>query len=107
MSEKRLNDERTADILGASRTVRVEGLPSRGPLDLLGLRREVQERLQSSCGRPTDPAWTINRSIRFKPEHWHRLEELAEQVSDASQRVGPGQLAAILVERALSELDQK
>jgi len=107
MSKKRLTDERIADILGASRTVLVDGRPSRGPLDLLSLRREIQERLKSSGGRPTDPAWTLCRSIRFKPEHWHRLEELAQKVSDASRRVGPGQLAAILVEKALSEVDRK
>ncbi len=106
MSEKRLTDENIADILGASRAVLVEGLPSRGPLDLLSLRREVKERLQSSGGRPTDPSWSITRSIRFKPEHWRRLEELAEQVSDASRRVGPGQLASILVEKALAGLEE-
>lgn len=105
MSEKTLSDERIAELVGASSTAPLEGLPAQGPLDLLALRREVQERLQSTGGRPTDPAWTISRSIRFTPDNWHRLEELADRISDPSRRVGPGQLAAILLEKALSEIE--
>jgi hypothetical protein len=106
MSAQDLTDKQIAEIIGASSAVPVEGLPAQGPLDLLALRREVQERLQSGGGRPTDPTWTITRSIRFRPEHWHRLEKLAERISGPSRRVGPGQLAAILVERALRQIDR-
>lgn len=105
MSENHLTDERVAEIIGASRAVPLENLPAQGPLDLLALRREVQERLRSDGGRPTDPAWSITRSIRFKPEDWRRLEVLAERVSAPPRRVGPGQLAAILLERALRDID--
>jgi hypothetical protein len=47
MSEQDLTDKQIAEIIGASSAVPVEGLPAQGPLDLLALRREVQERLQS------------------------------------------------------------
>ena len=44
-----------------------------GPLDLLALREEFNQRLRSSGGRPTDPAWTVTRLVPFKEDNWTRL----------------------------------
>lgn len=93
--------ERIAGLLGASRSVPLEGLPSQGPLDLLTLRRVVHERLQSSGGRPTDPSWSITRSIRFHPDRWKDLEILADALSETDRKVSPGQVASILLEEAV------
>ena len=105
MTRQHLTEEEIAGALGASRAVPLERLPAQGPLELLSLGREVCQRLRSGGGRPTDPTWTITRSIRFTPERWHQLEDLAKRISSPSRRVGPGQLAAILLEKALHEIE--
>lgn len=88
--------------LGASRVISLPGLPSSGPLDLLQLRAEVAQRLRSSGGRPTDPSWNVQRLVPFREERWRRLVELAERLSSDERKVSPGQLAGILLDRALS-----
>jgi len=93
-----------AAALGASRVVDV-GRGIGGPLDLLALRSEVSSRLRSSGGRPTDPDWTIARQVPFKQESWDRLRDLAAEVGTSQRRVGAAQLAAILVEHGLEEVE--
>lgn len=93
---------RVAEALGASKTVSLPFLPSQGPLDLLHLRAEVQRRLRSSGGRPTDPRWDIVRTVRFRTQTWKFLEELARAISREGRGVSPAQVAAILLEQALS-----
>ncbi len=90
--------------LGAQRVVSVEGLPSQGPLDLLQLRADLNRRLRSSGGRPTDPEWSVRRVVPFKKEGWRELERLAEVCRHEGQKVSPSQLAALLVERGLEDL---
>ncbi len=97
-------EDRIRRALGAQRVVPLEGLPSQGPLDLLQLGAELQERLRSSGGRPTDPEWTVRRVIPLKKKGWSDLERLAENCSHQGQRVSPSQLAALLIERGLEEL---
>jgi hypothetical protein len=102
------NDEdfksRVGESLGASRVVPLPGLPSAGPLDLLQLRAHLAHRLKSTGGRPTDPEWDVQRLVPFRGQRWKQLEELAGQLSTADRKVGPGQLAAILIERVLEEI---
>jgi DNA-binding transcriptional MerR regulator len=95
--------EELANALGAARVVDVERRVG-GPLDLLALREEIGTRLRSSGGRPTDPAWTVARQVPFKRESWDQLQELADQVGTSQRRVGAAQLAAILVEYGLEEV---
>ncbi len=98
-----IGDERIAQSLGSSKVAPLRGGRSRGPLDLLALRAEAQRRLQSSGGRPSDPAWDFSRQVPFKAADWKALEELAAAASTETRSLSAGQLAAMLVERGLSE----
>lgn len=103
-SKKASTAEEIARALGAERVVSLERLPSQGPLDLLELRAEVQRRLRSSGGRPTDPDWNVRRLVPFRREGWQELEHLARVCESEGQRVSPSQLAALLIERGLESL---
>lgn len=103
-SKKPRNADEIAKALGAGRVVSLETLPSQGPLDLLELRAEVQRRLRSTGGRPTDPDWDIRRLVPFRREGWQELEHYARQCEREGQRVSPSQLAAFLIERGLQSL---
>ena len=97
---------RVAQSLGASRVISLPGLPSGGPLDLLQLRANMARRLRSSGGRPTDPGWKVQRLVPFGEARWRQLEKLAEELSSAERKISPGQLAAILIERALDTIGE-
>jgi hypothetical protein len=103
-SKKKHVASRVARALGASRVVPLPNLPSGGPLDLLQLRAELARRLKSTGGRPTDPGWKVQRLVPFGEARWQQLEELAEKLSSNERKVSPGQLAAILIERALDAM---
>jgi len=103
-SQKPSTAEEIARALGAERVVSLERLPSQGPLDLLELRAEVQRRLRSTGGRPTDPDWDVRRLVPFRREGWQELERLARDCERNGQRVSPSQLAALLIERGLENL---
>jgi hypothetical protein len=96
-----------AEALGASRIVEVGSKGIGGPLDLLALRAEFGRRLRSSGGRPTDPAWTVSRQVPFKDNSWSRLQGLASEVGATGHRVGPAQVAALLIESSLEDLDDE
>ena len=101
-----MNDDEKAKLseaLGAARMVEVKQRKIAGPMDMLALRQEVGERLQSSGGRPTDPSWTVSRQVPFKEESWARLQDIASEVGALGRRVGPAQVAALLVENSLQE----
>ncbi len=102
---KKEGKARIAEALGASRVVELDSKNAGGPLDLLALREEVNQRLRSSGGRPTDPAWTLSRQVPFKEDSWNRLQEFASEVGTSGRRVGPAQLAALLIENSLEELE--
>lgn len=97
---------RIAAALGATRTVELKGKRIGGPLDLLALRTEFNQRLRSSGGRPTDPAWTVSRQVPFKEDSWTRLQDLAREVGESGRRVGPAQVAALLIETGLEDLEE-
>ncbi len=99
------HDDPIAEALGASRVVELDQRSSGGPLDLLGLRHEVSRRIRSTGGRPTDPAWTLARQVPFKEESWERLRDLAEEIGAGGRRVGAAQLAALLVESGLEDIE--
>lgn len=66
-----------------------------------------QRQLRSSGGRPTNPSWTMKRQVPFSPETWRDLEMRAEICSGKGKRIGPGQLAAFLIEDAVLTHDSR
>lgn len=94
-----------AAALGASRQVPVQR-EAQGPLGLLQLRSELAERLQSDGGRPTDPSWTLRRVVPFRPSGWAELQEFASRLTAQGRSVSPAQLAALLIERGLAQLEE-
>lgn len=106
----RNKSEATADpcdvgkALGASHSFKVENR-SRGPVGASALAREVQERLVSTGGRPSDSAPTLRRLVPIRKSVWEDLQRRADVLRASGQKVGPGQLAAILLERGLADLD--
>lgn len=96
-----------AGALGASRHIHVEAGPqAQGPLGLLQLRSELALRLQSDGGRPTDPAWTVRRIVPFRAGGWAELQEFAARLTAQGRSVSPAQLAALLIERGLAQLEE-
>ena len=104
---KKNDTARIAEALGAARVVEVGPKRLGGPLDMLALREEFKRRLRSSGGRPTDPAWTLTRQVPFKEGNWTRLQALASEVGVSGRRVGPAQVAALLIENSLQEFDEE
>ncbi len=94
-----------ATALGASRRIPVS-TDAQGPLGLVQLRSELALRLQSDGGRPTDPAWTIRRIVPFRPAGWAELQEFAARLTAQGRSVSPAQLAALLIERGLAQLEE-
>jgi hypothetical protein len=68
---------------------------------ILSLQRELQGRLVSRGGRPSDPSPTIRRLVTIKKPVWRELQRRAALLSRLGRPVSPGQLAAMLLEKAL------
>jgi len=98
--------EQNADFgaaLGASRSFSVANKP-RGPFGVAALLDEIQNRLVSRGGRPSDPGPTIRRLVPIKKQVWRSLKAQAAFLSSHGKRVSPAQLAAMLVEKSVSQL---
>jgi hypothetical protein len=80
-----------------------------GYFGALALAAEVERRFRKPAGggRATDPDWTVQRLVRFKPDTVERLEHLARALSERGQRLAPMQVAALLIERATKEVEQR
>lgn len=89
--------------LGANRTFAV-GSDAGGPLSWLQLCNEVEERLHSTGGRPSDINWNLRRQIPFRKRTWQALNALAKALKHEGASIGPGQIAAILLERQVQDL---
>lgn len=79
---------------------------SERPLDIstaLALRGwfDARRRLSSRGGRPTDPDWTLKRSVPFDESTWSGLKALAEYLSDKSRKVSPAQVAAMILREVM------
>jgi hypothetical protein len=87
--------DRIGKILGATNQFSVKTRAA-GPLDLVRLREEIHERLESSGGRPSDPEWELRRVIPLKKSSWNFLRKKSGEL-----QVNPGHLAAIILERGI------
>lgn len=103
MGQSRKNRQsKIAKTLGASRVVEVPTRRASGPLSWIWLGQVVRERLVSSGGRPSDPNWDTKRLVPFRKNTWKQLSQEAEAISTQGRKVGPAQLAAILIEGTLT-----
>lgn len=93
------------EALGASRTFPVASKPH-GPYGVMALADELKERLVSRGGRPADSAATIRRLVPLRQHVWRELQAQANLLSSHGRHVSPGQLAAMLLERSLSDLEE-
>ena len=87
--------DRVGRALGATRQFSLK-MRASGPLELIQLREEIDARLSSRGGRPSDPKWNLRRVIPLKKASWDFLRETSGKL-----RVNPGHLAAILLERGI------
>ena len=98
---------RSADFgaaLGASRSFSTVSRPH-GPFGVMALLDELKRRLVSQGGRPADAAPTIRRLVPLRTQVWRELQVQANLLSSLGRHVSPGQLAAVLLERSLSDLE--
>ena len=71
------------------------------PPFLKQLQRNIESRLTSSGGRPTLQGAEIERVVRFLPEDWKELQQIAEEFSESGRTVSPAQVASSIVSQAL------
>lgn len=98
---------RSADLgeaLGASRSFSIVSRPH-GPFGVMALLDELKGRLVSRGGRPADSAPTIRRLVPLRKQVWRELQARANRLSSLGGHVSPGQLAAMLLERSLADLE--
>jgi len=99
------NDKAFVDALRATTVVKdISPAGSLAVPEVLGTRSWFDARrkaFRSSGGRPTDPRWTIKRAIPFAEETWSELNRLAVRFSGSAVKLGPGQVAACLLEEAV------
>src|SRR3972149_8386110 len=93
--------DRVGKTLGATRQVSLKTRAA-GPLELIRLREEIDARLSSRGGRPSDPKWNLRRVIPLKEASWDFLQETSGKL-----RVNPGHLAAILLERGIDSFKRQ
>jgi hypothetical protein len=67
---------------------------------------QARFRVPARGGRHTDPAWTEKRLISLTTQTLRRLEQVAQAMSAEGVKVGPLQVAALLLERAVAEAEE-
>lgn len=92
-----------AEALGSNRTFSVKKLNLGSPLSWLNLAHEIKGRLISTGGRPSDPYWDIKRLVPFRKKVWDYLSYESKIMSNKERKVGPAQLAAIIIENSLNQ----
>ena len=106
------NIKRIADRLGAEIVGEVPdaGGGAFGAARLSGLVETLHARLVPGqglrAGRPTDANWERHPKVPMSRETERRLVHLAERVSNGRRKVSPMQLAAQILEDALSEIPE-
>ena len=93
--------------LGADRRVRVA--PAGGNLGVMDLLADIEARFRvpTHGGRPTDPAWTERRLVPIAPRTMKRLAEIAAKVREyGGAKLGPMQLATLLIEKMVEQLSE-
>jgi len=103
-----VNIEKIAKALGAKRKAKIRA--SSGYFGALDLAAEVQARfaVPKGGGRATDPAWETKRLLPLKHHTLRELEKLASAIETKRHtHVEPMQVAALLLEKTLSEVTEE
>jgi hypothetical protein len=102
-----LDMDKIAKALGGERRGKVRA--GSGHFGAMQLVAEVQARFQTPTGggRGTDPSWTEKRLLPLTPDTLDRLEHLAAEISKQGVNVSPLQIAALLLEHAIEDVDDK
>ncbi len=100
---RKVSVEQVATALGASP---VSGrVRAQSPGALLAVRQEILSRLSSSGGRPALAGTTRRQKIPLDDEDWDHLRQIAEALRDDDVRPTAGQVASVLLHKALDGLD--
>lgn len=102
-----LDVEKIAAGLGVKPAGRVRA--GSGYFGAMQLAAEVQARLRTPAGggRATDPEWTERRQVAMRPATLRLLETFAKRFGKLGVRLEPLQLAAVLLEREASRLQEE
>ena len=103
-TRRRVRSGDFSNVLGASKSFPVMSEPH-GPFGAGALLEELNARLVSRGGRPSDPAATIRRLVPLKKQVWKELQTHARVLSGQGKHVSPGQLAAMLLEKSVASLE--
>jgi hypothetical protein len=89
-----------AQTLGADHT---KPAPKGGsPITWYAVREEAARRLRSTGGRPGLPGGDL-RKVAVTDEDWRMVRELADSIAEPGFRPSVGQVAGVLLSRALHE----
>jgi hypothetical protein len=104
------NPQKFADLLGAKLVGQLPDVGG-GPFGMARLARLMHQRLTPSKGerpgRPTDATWQSRPKVPMSEATQRRLAEIAEEISTSKRQVSPMQVAAQLLEEAISRVGVK
>lgn len=103
----KMDMNRIANALGAERRGGVRA--GSGHFGAMQLVADVQARFRTPAGggRSTDPAWTEKRLLPLAPDTLDRLDRLARAIGKQGVSISPLQVAALLLERAISDVNDE
>lgn len=93
-----------AEILGSNRVIKLEGQKLAGPLTYLNLIREVNRRIASKVGRPSDILATKYHNIPLTDEVWKKLQQKTKMIP-SKKTLSTSHLATLLIEEGLKRLE--
>ena len=103
----KLDMDKIARGLGAERRGAVKAGGGYFGAVQLGAEVEARFRVPPGGGRATDPAWTERRLVPMDAATLEKLEALAGEVARRGVAVGPLQVAALLLQQAVNQVDDE
>lgn len=101
-SAKRISPARVARALGG-KVVGKSHPRAVDPIGLFALREEVSRLLQSTGGRPALEGVEERQKIPLMKGDWEKLKTIAARAEAEGARPSPGQVASLLLHRAIGE----
>jgi hypothetical protein len=101
MRKKKFSPQEIKRITGAKYHEPIEVPFYYAPPFLDQLREVIESRLASTGGRPTLEGADVERTVRFLPQDWKKLQRLAEKFSGSGKSISPSQVASTIVNQAL------